>query len=88
MNERQLDRVVKQTATSISAAMDKMCRDLPDGAAPQMALELVVDRLTQLEPWFLELIMENHNFRETYEAAVARRPASRPNRDADAGRAK
>jgi Flp pilus assembly protein TadB len=78
MNERQLDRVVERTAARISAAMDKMCRELPEGAAPQMALERVVDRLTQLEPWFLDLIMEDNNFRETYEAAVARRPARRP----------
>jgi hypothetical protein len=76
--DRQVDRVVERTAASISAAMDKMCRELPYPAAPQMTLELVVDRLTQMQPWFLDLIMEDHNFRETYEAAVARRPARRP----------
>jgi hypothetical protein len=73
-----VDRVVRRTAASISDAMDKMVRDLPDDAAPQMALELVVDRLTQMQPWFLELIMEDHNFRETHAAAVARRPAKQP----------
>jgi hypothetical protein len=77
-NKRQLDRVVKRTAAGISDAIDKMVRDLPDDAAPQMALELVVDRLTQMQPWFLELIMEDHNFREAQAAAVARRPAKQP----------
>jgi hypothetical protein len=73
---QQRDRVVKRTAARISADMDRMVRDLPELDAPQMALEQVVGELAQLQPWFMELIMEDHYFREAYEAAVARRPAT------------
>jgi hypothetical protein len=75
---KQVDRVVKRTAARLSADMDRMVSDLPEGAAPQMALELVIDELTQLQPWSLELIMENHSFREAHESSVAMRPAIRP----------
>jgi hypothetical protein len=74
----QINRVVMRTAARISADLDKMRRDLPEGAAPQMALEEVIIELTQLQPWFLELIMEDPIFREAHAVAVARRPAGRP----------
>ena len=51
---KQIDRVVIWTAARISADLDRMVRDLPEGAAPQMAVELMIDELTQLQPWFLE----------------------------------
>jgi hypothetical protein len=75
---KEVDRVARRTAIRLSAAMDRMHSDLPDGAAPQMALERVIGELTQLQPWFMELIMEDHFFREAYESAVASRPATRP----------
>jgi hypothetical protein len=77
---KQIDRVVTRTAARVSADLDRMVRDLPEGAAPQMALELMIGELTQLQPWFLDLIMEDHNLREAHAAAVARRPAWRPGR--------
>lgn len=75
---KQIDRAVKRTAIRLGADMDRMVRDLPEDASPQAALEQVVGELARLQPWFMELIMEDHYFREAYEASVARRPASRP----------
>src|SRR5271166_7121155 len=48
-----------------------MVGDLPEETSPQRALELVIAELTTLQPWFLELIFEDHLFREAYEAARA-----------------
>jgi hypothetical protein len=76
----QIDRVVTRTAARVSADLDRMVRDLLEGAAPQMALELMIGDLTELQPWFLELIMEDHNLREAHAAAVARRLARRARR--------
>ena len=73
---KAIDRVVDRTATRISDALDKMVRDLPEGAAPQMALGFVVAELTVLQPWLMQLIMEDVDLRETYDAAVARIPAT------------
>ena len=73
---QQIDRVVKRTAARLGADIDRMVSDLPEAASPQAALEQVVGELAQLQPWFMELIMEDHYFREAYEAAVARRPAT------------
>jgi hypothetical protein len=53
-----------------------MRTSLPEGAAPQMAIELVIARLANRQPWFMRLIMEDEFRREAYEASVARRPAT------------
>jgi hypothetical protein len=60
----------------IAAAMDRMVQDLPKGAAPQMAIELVVRELAAKQPWFMALIMEDEDIREAYAEAVALRPAT------------
>jgi hypothetical protein len=72
---KALDRVVKRTATRISRAMDNMERDLPETVAPQLAIELVVRELAQMQPWFMRLIMEDRDIRESYEDATASIPA-------------
>jgi hypothetical protein len=76
MNQRRVDRVIKRTAARISAALVAMERDLPDDAAPQMAIELVVRRLAHLNPWFMRQIMEHADIREAYAEAVAERSAN------------
>jgi hypothetical protein len=53
-----------------------MVADLPEEAASQMALELVIVTLADLQPEFMRLIMEDENIRESYYAAVARRPVT------------
>ena len=72
----KIDRVVKQTSDRISGAMDEMVVDLPEGAAPQMAIELVVRELAQQQTWLMGLIMEDPDIREAYAAAVAELPAT------------
>jgi hypothetical protein len=72
---RAIDRVVDKTTERISKALDRMVDTLPEGAAPQMAIELVVARLADHQSWFMRLIMEDEYIREAYYAAVARRPA-------------
>jgi len=64
-------QIVKRTAESLSSAIDQMVGDLPEETSPQRALELVIAELTTLQPWFLELIFEDHLFKEAYEAARA-----------------
>jgi hypothetical protein len=76
MNQRRVDRVIELTAARISAALVAMERDLPDDAAPQMAIELVVRRLAHLNPWFMRQIMEHADIREAYAEAVAERSAN------------
>jgi hypothetical protein len=51
---KKMDRVVTLTAARLRADLDRMVRDLPEEAAPQTALELVIQELTQLQPWFLK----------------------------------
>ena len=63
----------------IRAALEKMIDALPEDAAPQMALELVIWELgsmTETPPidWFMQLIMEDPDIREAYWAAVAAQP--------------
>ena len=70
----QIDRVVELTASRISAALDKMADDLPEDAAPQMALELVVRKLEELQPWIMGLIMD-FVIREAHATAVAEKPS-------------
>jgi hypothetical protein len=70
------DRVAARTAKRISAALNRMARDLPESVAAQAALADVIAELTRLEPWFLGLIFEDGDIREAYDAAVAERPAT------------
>jgi len=72
---KEMRRVVERTATRMSREIDRMVTDLPEGAAPIMALELMVRELVQLQPDFMKRIMD-HDFREAYEAAVAEQPAT------------
>ena len=67
-------RIEKQAAERISAALDQMVRDLPEGCAPQASLEALVRELAVREPWFMRLIMEDPEIREAYDAAVASIP--------------
>ena len=67
-------KVVEYAAATISLALDKMIADLPDTAAPQAAVELVVRELAIRRPWFMRLIMEDAEIREAYDAAVASTP--------------
>jgi hypothetical protein len=46
----QRDRVVRRTAARLSAVIDKMRHDLPEGAAPTTALELALEELASLQP--------------------------------------
>ena len=72
MNDvKRTHQVVKRTAALVSAALDQMVSDLPEEANPQRALELMIAELTPLQPWFLELIFEDHLFKEAYEAVPA-----------------
>ena len=67
-------KVVEYAAATISLALDKMIADLPDTAAPQAAVELVVRELAIRQPWFMRLIMEDAEIREAYDDAVASMP--------------
>jgi hypothetical protein len=77
---RKTNRIIDRTADTISKAISKMLDDLPQCAAPQMAIELVVRRLAMSadysEAWLLRLIMEDHNVREAYYSEIAKRPAT------------
>ena len=73
---REIHRVAKRTAAEISAAMNDMVLDLPEGAAPDVAMARVVQVLGGHQPRFMQLIMEDPVFREAYEAGVAKRPAT------------
>ena len=52
------DRVAARTAKRISAALNRMARDLPESVGVQAALADVIAELTRPEPWFLGLIFE------------------------------
>jgi hypothetical protein len=73
---KEIDRVVRRTASSLSRALDKMSADLPEGAAPQMAIEFLVRELVPLQPWFMHLIIEDADVREAYAETVALLPAT------------
>jgi hypothetical protein len=74
MSDR-FDRIVSRTARRISRELDSMVNDLPPDAAASAALECVVHELAELQPWFMHLLMENSDLKESYFAAVARIPA-------------
>jgi hypothetical protein len=67
-------KVIENAAATISLALNKMVADLPKTAAPQAALEQVVRELAVRQPWFMRLIMEDHDIREAYDDAVASTP--------------
>ena len=69
--ERIVERIVVRTATTVSAALDRMVYSLPEDAAPQMAVELVVRDLTARQPRLMRLIMENPDIRDVYDVAIA-----------------
>lgn len=72
---RAIDRAVGRAAKTISTAMDRMVQELPENAAPQTGIEEVVRKLASTQPFLMRLIMEDPNIRESYYAAVAKRPA-------------
>jgi hypothetical protein len=76
--DKKIDRVINRTAKAISTALDKMVCDLPENAAGQMAIEVVVRKLVPLQPWFMALLMEDQQIRGTYDDAVSILPAAKP----------
>jgi hypothetical protein len=70
----EYDGAVLRAATAISEALTKMIADLPQGSAPEMALESIVEQLAPLEAW--QLIMEDPDVVEAYLAAAAAIPAT------------
>jgi hypothetical protein len=76
--DKKIDKVINRTTKAISTALDKMVRDLPEEAAGQMAIEVVVRRLVPLQPWFMALLMEDEQIRDTYDDAVSLLHARKP----------
>jgi hypothetical protein len=74
MTDARTNEAIKRTAATISVALDKMVSDLPEMAAPQMALEGLVAELASLQPWLLRFMMEDAVVREAYNSAVAATP--------------
>ena len=74
--DEKVDQVVARTAHTISKAIDRMIADLPEGAAPQMATELLVRDLVPLQTWVMCLMMEDQYIRESYASEVSRLPAT------------
>jgi hypothetical protein len=70
------DRIINRTAIRISTELNRMVVDLPEEVAAEMAIEQAIIALADLHPWFMRLIMEDENIRESYYAAVARRPVT------------
>jgi hypothetical protein len=76
MNFDKADCIINRTAVRISTELNRMVADLPEEVAAQMAIEQVIIALADLHPWFMRLIMEDEVIRESYYAAVARRPVT------------
>lgn len=74
MIDARTNLVITHTAVAISEALDQMVADLPEMAAPQMALEGLVSELARLQPWLLRFMMEDPVVREAYDSAVAMTP--------------
>jgi hypothetical protein len=70
------DRIINRTAVRISTELNRMVADLPEEVAAQMAIEQGIIALAELQPWFVRLIMEDGDIRESYWAAVARLPVT------------
>jgi histone H3/H4 len=66
-----VDRIVERTAAQISVALDRMVHALPDECFPQAAIKRVIRELVPLQPWYMQLIMEDPDIKETYYKAVA-----------------
>jgi hypothetical protein len=75
-DSRKVDRAVARAGAAISKAIDKMVADLPEGAAPQMAILCLVGELTRLRPVLMQQVIGDHEAREAYEAAIAEIPAT------------
>jgi hypothetical protein len=73
---RKVDRAVARAGAAISKAIDKMVVELPEEAAPQMAILRLVGELTRRRPLFMQQVMSDHEAREAYEAAIAEMPAT------------
>jgi hypothetical protein len=73
-----IDRIAIRTAAKISTHLDGMISALPEDAAPQLAIELVVRELAKRQPLLMSLIMEDSVIREAYAAAVAEIPGGNP----------
>ena len=72
---RKVDRAVARAGAAISKAIDKMVVELPEEAAPQMAILRLVGELTR-RLLFMQQVMSDHEAREAYEAAIAEMPAT------------
>jgi hypothetical protein len=70
------DRIINRTAVRISNELNRMVADLPEEFATQQAIEEIIVALADLHPWLVRLIMEDGDIRESYWAAVARRPVT------------
>jgi len=73
---RKTDAVAKRISTALSI-------DLPPDIARQAFYEGVMRRLVWRQPWFMQLLMEDPFFRESYHAEVALRPATQGDGHAD-----
>jgi hypothetical protein len=65
---RQRYWAVVRVRAAISKAIDKMVADLPDGAAPQMAVLRLVGELTRLRP----VLMRDRSWATTRHAKPTR----------------
>jgi hypothetical protein len=73
---RKVDRAVQRAAAAISRAIDKMVVELPEGAAPQMAMAYLVRMLVPLQTQHMQWMMDDPYVREAYEASIAEIPAT------------
>lgn len=73
-NERIFARKTNAAAKRISVALSV---DLPPDIARQAFYEGVMRKLVWQHPWFMQLLMEDPFFRESYNAEVASRPAAK-----------
>jgi hypothetical protein len=73
---RKVDSAVERAAGAISRAIDKLVADLPEGAAPQMAIAYLVRMLVPLQTQRVQWLMDDPFVREAYEASIAQIPAT------------
>jgi hypothetical protein len=80
MTDAELDRAVEQTAKRISEEMEKLVGELPDGAAPQMAMErlmtCLIERRPQLTLWMVEHFV-NELIDDSFDRLANERKAAR-----------
>jgi len=70
-----LDPVSTKTAKRISDAFADMRRDLDDESAWQMAVEMVIEKITAEQPDIMRLVFEDQWIREGFYNALSRIPA-------------